>query len=123
MVRGLPTLDHVDQVCDGCLIGKQRRASFPGQAHWCAESILELVHGDLCGPITPSTLSGNKYFLLLVDDLSHYMWVQLLSIKDLASSEIKNFQANVEVETGRKLKILRIDRGGLYIDGARPILC
>jgi len=29
MVRGLPLLDQVDQVCDGCLIGKQRRASFP----------------------------------------------------------------------------------------------
>jgi hypothetical protein len=24
MVRGMLTLDHVDQVCDGCLIGKQR---------------------------------------------------------------------------------------------------
>ena len=26
MVRGLPCINHVDQVCDGCLIGKQRRA-------------------------------------------------------------------------------------------------
>jgi transposase InsO family protein len=89
-----------------------RRAWFPSQAHRRAESILELVHDNLCGLITPSTPSGNKYFLLLVDDLSRYMWVRLLSSKDQASSKIKNFQASVEVETGKKLKILRTDLGG-----------
>jgi hypothetical protein len=31
MVRSLPPLDQVDQLCDGCLISKQRRASFPTQ--------------------------------------------------------------------------------------------
>jgi hypothetical protein len=29
LVKGLPHIDHVDQVCDGCLAGKQRRATFP----------------------------------------------------------------------------------------------
>jgi hypothetical protein len=29
MVRGLPKLEQVDQVCGGCLAGKHRRASFP----------------------------------------------------------------------------------------------
>jgi hypothetical protein len=32
MVRGLPQLDHVDQLCDACLVGKQQRASFPQEA-------------------------------------------------------------------------------------------
>ncbi|KAL5225530.1 hypothetical protein ABZP36_012169 [Zizania latifolia] len=36
--------------------------------------MLYLVHGDLCGPITPATPDGKKYFLLLVDDWSRYMW-------------------------------------------------
>ena len=31
---------------------------------------LELVHGDLCGPITPATHDGRKYFILPVDDCS-----------------------------------------------------
>jgi hypothetical protein len=69
-------------VCDSCLIKKPRRASFLGQACHQAKATLDLVHGDLCGPITPSTPSGNNYFLLLVDDMSRYMWVQLLSGKD-----------------------------------------
>jgi hypothetical protein len=40
-----------------------------------AESVLELVYGDLCGPVTPATPSSTKYFLLLVYDMSQYMWL------------------------------------------------
>jgi hypothetical protein len=75
-------------------------------------SILDLVHRDLCGPITPMAPSGNRYFLLHVDDLGRYMWLCLLASKDQAASEIKNFQVVMEVETGKKLKILRTDPGG-----------
>jgi hypothetical protein len=70
MVCRLPKVEHVDQVYGGCLAGKHRRASFPCQGQYRAEEILELVHGDLCGPITPATPSGSHYFMLLVDDCS-----------------------------------------------------
>lgn len=29
MVHGLPSIEHVEHVCDACLAGKQCRASFP----------------------------------------------------------------------------------------------
>ena len=34
LVRGLPVVDHVQQVCDACLAGKQKRAPFPQKALW-----------------------------------------------------------------------------------------
>jgi len=77
-----------------------------------AEHAIDLVHGDLCGPVTPATPSGNKYFLLLVDDMSRFMWLRMLSSKDEAPAAIKNFKAAMEVETGCRLKTLRIDHGG-----------
>ncbi|RLN39601.1 hypothetical protein C2845_PM01G10330 [Panicum miliaceum] len=54
---------------------------------------------------------GNCYFLLLVDDLSRYMWLCLLASKDQAPAAIRRFKAAAEVESGRKLKVLRTDRG------------
>jgi hypothetical protein len=39
------------------------------------------VHGDLCGPMTPATPVGRRYFLLLIDDLSRYMLVVVLDSK------------------------------------------
>jgi hypothetical protein len=112
MVRGLPPIDHVDQLCDSCLARKQRRSPFPSQARRRADDVLELVHGDICGPITPTTPSGNLYFLLLVDDMSWYMWLCLLEGKDQAPAAIRRFKATAELKSGRKLKVLRTDRGG-----------
>jgi transposase InsO family protein len=114
MVRGLPLIEHVEQVCDACLIGKQRRSPFPLQAKYRATEPLELVHGDLCGPISPATPDGKKYFLLLVDDHSRHMWLFLLRSKDEAAEAIQRFQARVERETGRKLKTLMTDHGGEF---------
>jgi hypothetical protein len=45
------------------------------------------MHGDLCGPVTPATPGGRRYFLLLVDDLSRYMWVVVLGSKGEAVDE------------------------------------
>lgn len=113
-VRGLPHIDQIEQVCEACLAGKQHRAPFPDQARRRVANVIELVYGDICRPISPTTSSGNQYFLLLVDDMSRFMWLVLLPSKDEAPSAIKNFQAVAEVETGRKLKALRTDRGGEF---------
>jgi hypothetical protein len=50
------------------LATKQTRIPFPKSANWHAEETLSLVYVDLCGPMTPATAGGNKYFMLFVDD-------------------------------------------------------
>jgi hypothetical protein len=72
------------------------------------------VHGDLCGPVTPATPGGRRYFLLLVDDLSHYMWVVVLGSKGEAADAIRRAQAAAEAECGRKLRVLCTDNGGEF---------
>ena len=114
LVRGMPLLTQVDQLCDACLAGKQRRAPFPQKALRCSAEPLQLLHGDLCGPITPPTPSSNQYFLLLVDDYSRYMWIALLPSKDAAAAAIKNIQAAAERKSGKKLLALRTDHGGEF---------
>jgi transposase InsO family protein len=114
LVKGLPHIDHVDQVCDSCLAGKQRRATFPTVAKFRAEEKLELVHGDLCGPVTPATPGGKRYFFLLVDDMSRYMWLVLLATKDEALAAFTAFQARAEAEAGRTIGTLRTNRGGEF---------
>jgi hypothetical protein len=55
-----------------------------------------LVHGDLCGPISPITPSGKQYFLLLVDDCSGYMWLHLLTAKSDDAAVIQRYKALVK---------------------------
>jgi hypothetical protein len=68
----------------------------------------------LCGPISPVTPRGNKYFLLLVDDLSRYMWVAVIPSKDRATAAIKDIQVRAEGEFSLKRKALRTDCGGEF---------
>ena len=114
MVRGLPPIDHVEQIYDSCLAGKQRRQPFPMTSKYRAAHSLQLVHADVCRPITPETPGRKKLFLLVVEDKSRYMWLVLLSSKDQAGDVIQRLQARVEVEARRKLGTLRTNRGGEF---------
>ncbi|WP_203255436.1 DDE-type integrase/transposase/recombinase, partial [Klebsiella pneumoniae] len=92
----------------------QHRLPFAQTSSFSAKEPLELLHGDLCGPISPSTPSGKRYFLLLVDDYSRFMWLTLLNSKDEAFSAFKTVKTNVELELGFKVKGLWTDRGGEF---------
>jgi transposase InsO family protein len=122
-VHGIPEIGQVGQLCEAWQAEKQRHTSFPTKVEYQAERRLELVHGDLCGPISPVMSRGNKYFLLLVDDLSRYMWVVVIPSKDRAAAAIKEIKAQAEGESGLKLKALRIDRGGEFITTEFTIYC
>jgi hypothetical protein len=114
MLCGLPKLEQADQVCGSCLTGKHRRVPFPHQAEYRAERALELVHVDLCGPISPATPSGSRYFFRLIDDNNRFMWLRTLHFKDQAGAAIKHFQWIAESEMGCHLRAFRTDRGGEF---------
>ncbi|GJU20488.1 zinc finger, CCHC-type containing protein [Tanacetum coccineum] len=99
---------------DNGAIGKQSRAPFPKKAKGRSTSPLDLIYGDLCGPITPPTPSGKRYIFLLVDDYSRYMWVYFLSTKDQAFDTFKEFKKTIENELRTTLKMFRTDRGGEF---------
>ncbi|WVZ59155.1 hypothetical protein U9M48_009347 [Paspalum notatum var. saurae] len=92
----------------------KRRSSFVKKTKYRAGDQLELVHGNLCRPFSPVTHGRRKYFLLLVDYYTQYMWLHLLWSKDETPEAIKHFQAKVEAETGNKLKVLRTNHGGEF---------
>jgi hypothetical protein len=68
-------LDHEgqDAAGDTCVLAKQQRLPLPHQASFSAKEKVELVHGNLYGPVTRATHGGWRYFLLLVDYVSRYM--------------------------------------------------
>jgi hypothetical protein len=114
MVRGLPVFSLVEHPYEACLARKQRRTSFLVQAQYRVERVLELVHGDLCGKISPPTPVGNQYFLLMVDDKSRFMSIALLPSKDRTPEAIKDFQLRAKAKTKQKLGELCTDRRGEF---------
>jgi len=52
----------------------------------------------LCGHITPKTIGGASYFLLVVDDFSRYLWVEVQKTKDQALECFKKINLRAELE-------------------------
>ncbi|GKA09506.1 zinc finger, CCHC-type containing protein [Tanacetum coccineum] len=114
LVEGIPRINHAGQICDACLLGKHSRTPFPNQAKFRSKNPLDLVYGDLCGPISPATHSGKKFIFLLVDDCTRFMWAYFLTSKDQTFSTFKEFRQRIEIEMRMKLRMLRTDRGGEF---------
>lgn len=91
MVVGLPKI-HDISFCEGCVYGKQARTSFPVGKTWRASTHLELVHADLCGPMSVESIGGSRYFLLFIDDYSRMSWVFFLKYKSQAFEYFKKFK-------------------------------
>ena len=81
MVKGLPLIEKPDSLCEGCILGKQHRESFPSGKSIRAKAPLEIIHSDLCGPMQAPSLAGTQYFLTFIDDFTRKAWVYFLKNK------------------------------------------
>lgn len=59
MVFGLPKVENLD-FCESCVYGKQSKIIFPIGKSWRASICLELVHVDLCSPMSIKSLGGKS---------------------------------------------------------------
>ncbi|XP_019234924.1 PREDICTED: uncharacterized protein LOC109215337 [Nicotiana attenuata] len=70
-ILGLPIENCRDVIdkCDVCPLAKHTRLPFHSSDSKSTE-IFQLLHLDVWGPYSTSTVDGNKYFLTIVDDYS-----------------------------------------------------
>ena len=74
----------------------------------------ELVHSDLCGPITPPSMGGARYFILYIDDFSRVSHVYFLRSKaaEEVVSVFKEFAKHIETQfPGHPIRRFRCDNG------------
>ena len=100
--------------CEACLMGKLTRTPFTGHVER-ATDLLEIIHSDVCGPMSVPARGGYLYFVTFTDDLSRYGYIYLMKQKSETFEKFKEFQNEVENHRDKKIKFLRSDRGGEYL--------
>jgi transposase InsO family protein len=123
MVTGLPLVSCRDGVCVGCVLGKHHQDSFDKRASWHTSGPLQLVHSDLCGPLSSPSFSGCKYFLTFIDDFSRRTWVYFLKLKSEVFDKFLAYKALVEKKSGHQIQKLRTDNGGEYVNNNFTSYC
>ena len=118
----LPELKSINfDLCESCILGKQKNVNFLKTGRTPKVEKLELVHTDLWGPSPVASLGGSRYSF--IDDSSRKVWVYFLKNKSDVFEIFKKWKAMVETETGLKVKCLRSDNGGEYMDGRFSEYC
>ncbi|BFG20843.1 hypothetical protein CerSpe_071170 [Prunus speciosa] len=109
----LPSLTFGDdEICIECVKGKLTKTKKKGVTR--SNDLLEIIHTDICGPFPHQTIDGNRYFITFIDDHSHFGYLYLIVEKSQAFEMFKIFQTEVERQLEKKIKIVRLDRGGEY---------
>ncbi|KAL0427787.1 UNVERIFIED_CONTAM: hypothetical protein Slati_2953500 [Sesamum latifolium] len=86
----IDNLDHLP-TCESCLKGKMTKKPFVGQSA-IANGLLDLVHTDVCGPLSIPARGGFSYFITFIDDHSWYGYVYLMRYKSEAFGRFKGIQ-------------------------------
>jgi hypothetical protein len=65
----------------GCILVKHAKAAFPNNEHRSKE-ILDLVHSNVCGWISVTSITRSLYYASFIDDFSCKTWIYFLKTKD-----------------------------------------
>ncbi|PLW33837.1 hypothetical protein PCASD_15872 [Puccinia coronata f. sp. avenae] len=112
-----PSENKTTPMCTVCMQGKMTKLPFSGKFSPTYQS-LEVIHGNLVGPISPSRNSGFQYFLTIVNQHTGYIHVTLLKGKSNATAAIVKYKTHFEKQTGNKIKKLVTDGGGEFCNGS-----
>ena len=86
----------------GCVKGEYTKKTFPSSESK-AKGILEIIHSDLCGPMSSSSLSGSVYYVSFIDDFSRKAWIYFMKNKYEIFSKLKEFKALIKNNTEKKI--------------------
>jgi transposase InsO family protein len=114
MVCVVPSISlSKNELCKGCMLGKNINKSFPSSDNR-ARGILDLVHSDVCAPMSSPSLNGCLYYVIFIDDYSRKCWIYFLKAKSDTFDKFKEYKSFIEKKIGKHIKILGTDNGGEF---------
>ncbi|GLU00649.1 hypothetical protein SLE2022_179980 [Rubroshorea leprosula] len=98
--------------CHACQLGKHTRLPF-SDSFSITSAPFELIHSDVwTSPVVSFT--GIRYYLLFLDDYSHYLWIYPLQSKSQVFQAFLRFSAYVSTQFGARIKAFQCDNGREY---------
>lgn len=100
--------------CSTCIIGKMKRYAFPKGEGRKATQLLQRVHSDVMGPISPESLGRCKFVVTFIDEYSRFITAVPIKHKGDVTQEFIKYHARVELQKGKQIKEIQSDQGGEY---------
>ena len=94
--------------CVSYQLGKQHALPFHNSESM-STGIFYLIHSDVWGPSPINSIGGSHYFVVFVDDYSHYSWVFLICCCDELLNIYHNFANMVKTQFSKTIKFFCSD--------------
>ena len=95
-----------DSICKVCMLGKNIKKYFPS-SYKRSKEVLDLIHLDVCGPMSTPSMNGYLYYAIFIDDLSRKTWIYFMKAKNETFNKFQEFKEMIENQTGKHIKTLR----------------
>lgn len=125
MVNGIGNINvNTDkELCESCVLGKDARKPFTTKNNIRSNRILELIHTDVCGPVSTPGTDGTRYFVTFTDDYSRASMVYCMRNKSDVLDKFREYVEMAEAQHGCKISKLRSDNGGEYTSNDFKSFC
>jgi hypothetical protein len=95
------------EFCHACQLGKHTSLPFHSSSHR-VQHPFDLIHLYLwTSPVV--SVSGSKYYLVILDNFTHYLWTFPLKLKSDTFTTLSNFFAYMSTKFGRTVKTIQCD--------------
>jgi transposase InsO family protein len=112
-----------DKLYIACQARKQVGNTHSKKSMMSTSKPLELLHMNLFGPITYTSIGGNKYGFVVVDDFTGYTSVFFLVDKSDVFATFKTFIKRIHNEFETTIKKVRSDNGSEFKNTRVDNLC
>jgi len=110
-------------ICDVFQYIKQFKSSFKTNNQVSTNQVLQLLHMHLFGPMHVSSLDGNRFVFVIVDDYTKFTRVLFLTRKDKKLQAFSKFYKKIQNEKGCLIFKIRSDHGGEFKHLALETFC
>ena len=83
-------------------------------SEFISNSIFELIHSDVWGPSPIASIGGSRYFVVFIDDYSHYSWIFPMKSRPELLPIYNNFVKMVETQFSKHIKTFQFDNALEY---------
>jgi transposase InsO family protein len=108
--------------CEACIEGKTARPSF-GVSSRPAVEPLDRVHIDTVGPISPAAITGERFWVTIVDEATQWKAVIPVKTKDSIATAVRDLLVYLQTQRKTTIKCIRCDRGTEFINARFKEFC
>ena len=126
MVTGIPEnskfIFDKNKICECCIYSKITRLPFAKEKEPYSTRPFEIIHSDVVGPL-PNSISNETFFVTILDDYTHYLYVHTLKSKADVFEKFKHFSAIIQNQHNFKICKLYCDNGRKYLSNEFKNFC